>query len=100
MHPGDFWGKTEAYHANSSCLGLDYREDVHDVDITEPLVGVRVVSTQSGHLAPVFPHVEEYVEAILEWAGFYIIRYEVIDGVPFDNILLVVQGKYNLDDLL
>ena len=48
----------------------------------------------------VFLHAEEDIDARLDWAGCWGIRFEVRNGLTSDNILLVVQGEENMCSVL
>ena len=66
----------------------------------ELLVGVRAFANQSGPRASMFLHAEEDVDTCLNWGGCCQLRSKMRDGFPLDFVLLVVQGKDNLDGVL
>ena len=49
---------------------------------------------------PLLLHAEEYSDASLYWEECFRLRFEVGDGLSLNHILLIVQGKGNLGDML
>ena len=96
MHLVILWGEVEYGCDNTSRLILEYQNGVQGADRAEHMVSVRVITEQSVHWAPVFPHAEEDDDNSTYWSGCCILSSEVRDRVPSDLILLVVQGKENI----
>ena len=59
-----------------------------------------MVADWGGGVVSIFLQAEEDVDACLNWVGCWRLRSEVRYSLTSDDILLVVQGEYNLCGVL
>ena len=94
-----FWGESKSGCSHSLALHPDDRYDVKGADQADDLRG-GVVSDCDGRITSMFSQAEEDVDARSNWAGCRALRSEVRDVLASDGVLLVVQGKDNMCEVL
>ena len=97
--PDVFWGEFESGRAHSLALRPEDSDDDGVADRSKTLRG-RVVADCGGQITVMLLMAEEYVDACLNWSDSRALQFEVRYNLTSDEILLVLQGKYDLGDML
>ena len=97
--PDVFLDESDSGQAHSLALHTEDDDDDGGADPAETL-RARVVADCGSLITAMLLLAEEYVEAHSNWSGGRALRSEVRDGLPSDDVLLVVQGEDDLGDVL